>query len=107
MGLVSRVLAAGRLAEEAEETAAALTRGATGALGATRRLVAAGLSAGLDAHLDAEARHLSGAAVSAEGREGVAAFLAKRSPDYAATRAPAPVREADAVRLRGDYLAPS
>lgn len=82
MGLVSRVVADGRLAEEAEAAAAALARGATGAFGATRRLVAAGLSASLDAHLDAEARHLADAAVSAEGREGVAAFLARRSPDY-------------------------
>jgi 2-(1,2-epoxy-1,2-dihydrophenyl)acetyl-CoA isomerase len=87
MGLVSSVVPDGRLAEAAEETAAALARGATGALGATRRLVAAGLSAGLDAHLDAEARHLADAAVSAEGREGVDAFLAKRSPDYAVARA--------------------
>ncbi|WP_228033821.1 enoyl-CoA hydratase/isomerase family protein [Streptomyces spongiae] len=83
MGLVSRVVEADRLADTAEETAVALARGATGAFGATRRLVAEGLSAGLDAHLDAEARHLTEAAVSAEGREGVAAFLAGRSPDFA------------------------
>ncbi|MGW0711529.1 enoyl-CoA hydratase/isomerase family protein [Streptomyces sp. NPDC002643] len=83
MGLVSRVVAADRLAGAAEETAAALARGATGAFGATRRLVAAGLSTGRDAHLDAEARDLTAAAVSAEGREGVAAFLAGRDPHYA------------------------
>ncbi|MGW1608254.1 enoyl-CoA hydratase/isomerase family protein [Streptomyces sp. NPDC002285] len=81
MGLASRVVATGRLAEEARSAAEELARGATGAFGVTRRLVAAGLSAGLDAHLDAEARHLAGAAVSDEGREGVAAFLARRSPD--------------------------
>ncbi|MFC9502248.1 enoyl-CoA hydratase/isomerase family protein [Streptomyces sp. NPDC057002] len=87
MGLVSRVVAADRLAGAAAETAAALARGATGALGATRRLVAAGLSTGLDGHLEEEARHLADAAVSAEGREGVAAFLAKRDPDWARARA--------------------
>ncbi|MEW2403619.1 enoyl-CoA hydratase/isomerase family protein [Streptomyces sp. NPDC046862] len=86
MGLVSRVVAAGRLVADAEAVAAALARGATGAFGVTRRLVAAGLSASLDAHLDAEARHLAAAAVSAEGREGVAAFLARRGPDYAVAR---------------------
>ncbi|MFM9737489.1 enoyl-CoA hydratase/isomerase family protein [Streptomyces brasiliscabiei] len=86
MGLVSRVVDAGRLTEEAEATAAALARGATGAFGATRRLVAAGLSEGLDAHLDAEARHLADAALSAEGRAGVAAFLARGRPDHGVPR---------------------
>ncbi|WP_405718464.1 enoyl-CoA hydratase-related protein [Streptomyces sp. NBC_01537] len=84
MGLVSRVVDPGRLSGTAAEAASALARGATGALGATRRLVAAGLSAGLDAHLDAEARQLAACAVSAEGREGVSAFLAKRPPAYRA-----------------------
>ncbi|MGP4005963.1 enoyl-CoA hydratase/isomerase family protein [Streptomyces sp. 4N124] len=83
MGLVSRIVAPGRLYEEAVETARALARGATGAYGVTRRLVRRALSAGLDEHLDAEARHLAAAAVSAQGREGVAAFLAGRRPDFA------------------------
>jgi 2-(1,2-epoxy-1,2-dihydrophenyl)acetyl-CoA isomerase len=82
MGLVSRVVAAERLYEEAVEVAGALARGATGAYGATRRLVGRALSAGLDEHLDAEARHLAAAAMSAEGREGVTAFLAGRRPDF-------------------------
>ncbi|MER6158144.1 enoyl-CoA hydratase-related protein [Streptomyces sp. NPDC001868] len=87
MGLVSRVVDAGRLTEEAGATAELLARGATRAFGATRRLVAAGLSSGLDAHLDAEARGLADAAVSAEGRAGVAAFLARRRPDHGVSRA--------------------
>lgn len=82
MGLVSRVVEAERLREEAVAAAGALARGATGAYGVTRRLVGRALSAGLDQHLDAEARHLAAAAVSAEGREGVAAFLAGRRPDF-------------------------
>lgn len=86
MGLVSRVVATDRLPEEAAHAATALARGATGALGATRRLVAGALSTGLDAHLDVEARHLAAAAVSAEGREGVDAFLAKRRPDWSGPR---------------------
>ncbi|WP_247196127.1 enoyl-CoA hydratase/isomerase family protein [Streptomyces sp. GESEQ-35] len=82
MGLVSRIVAPERLHEEAVEAAGALARGATAAYGATRRLVGRALSAGLDEHLDAEARHLAAAAVSAQGREGVAAFLAGRRPDF-------------------------
>lgn len=87
MGLVSRVVDAGRLTEEAGATAELLARGATGAFGATRRLVAAGLSVGLDAHLDAEARRLADVAVSAEGRAGVAAFLVRRRQDHGVSRA--------------------
>ncbi|MFF3372398.1 enoyl-CoA hydratase/isomerase family protein [Streptomyces sp. NPDC002680] len=83
MGLVSRVVAPERLYEEAVEAAGALARGATGAYGVTRRLVGRALSAGLDEHLDAEARQLAAAAVSPEGREGVAAFLDGRPPDFA------------------------
>ncbi|MCT9079989.1 enoyl-CoA hydratase-related protein [Streptomyces fulvoviolaceus] len=88
MGLVSRVAEPERLQEEAADTARALARGATGAYGVTRRLVAGALSTGLHEHLDAEARLLAAAAVSAEGREGVAAFLAKRRPDFAQAVAP-------------------
>lgn len=83
MGLVSRVVPPERLHEEAVRTAGALARGATAAYGATRRLVGRALSAGFDEHLDAEARQLAAAAVSTEGREGVAAFLKGRRPDFA------------------------
>ncbi|MFH9552143.1 enoyl-CoA hydratase/isomerase family protein [Streptomyces sp. NPDC051445] len=83
MGLVSRVVTPERLYGEAVGTAGALARGATGAYGATRRLVGRAPAAGLDEQLDAEARQLVAAAGSAEGREGVAAFLAGRPPDFA------------------------
>jgi len=82
IGLVSRVVTPERLNEEAVRVAGALARGATGAFGATRRLVARSLSAGLAEHLDTEARQLAAAAVSGEGREGVAAFLAGRRADF-------------------------
>ncbi|MEV5842444.1 enoyl-CoA hydratase-related protein [Streptomyces sp. NPDC051985] len=82
MGLVSRVVEPERLMAEAVRTAGGLARGATGAYGVTRRLVRGAFSTGLDEHLDAEARQLAAAAVSSEGREGVAAFLAGRRPDF-------------------------
>ncbi|WP_433170246.1 enoyl-CoA hydratase-related protein [Actinoallomurus sp. CA-150999] len=86
IGLVSRVVAADALAAEAERTAEALRRGPTAAFGATRRLVAAGPTAELGPHLDAEARSIAALAASDTGREGVAAFLGKRTPDF--TRVP-------------------
>lgn len=86
IGLVSRTVAPYELAAEAACTAEALRRGPTAAFGATRRLVAAGLTSGLGPHLDREAGALAAAASSDEGREGVAAFLGKRAPDF--TRPP-------------------
>ncbi|GHC98424.1 enoyl-CoA hydratase [Streptomyces violarus] len=86
IGLVSRTVAPDRLSAEAERAAEALRRGPTTAFGATRRLVAAGLTADLGPHLDREAGALAAAAVSDTGREGVAAFLGKRAPDF--TRIP-------------------
>ncbi|MEU9289946.1 enoyl-CoA hydratase-related protein [Streptomyces sp. NPDC048275] len=86
IGLVSRAVPAGELAADAERTAEALRRGPTAAYGATRRLVGAGPTANLGPHLDREARALAAAATSEEGREGVAAFLGKRAPEF--TRVP-------------------
>ncbi|MFC8428217.1 enoyl-CoA hydratase/isomerase family protein [Streptomyces sp. NPDC057253] len=84
MGLVSRIVAPERLKEEAVGIAGALARGATAVYGATRRLLDRALSVDLDDHLDLEARQLTAAAGAAEGREGVAAFLAGRRPDFRA-----------------------
>ncbi len=82
MGLVTRVVEPGRLPDEAERVAHTLAGGAISAIGATRRLGAAGLSAGLDAHLDCEARSLAAAAASPQGGGGGAAFLGKRPPTF-------------------------
>ncbi|MFE5120091.1 enoyl-CoA hydratase/isomerase family protein [Streptomyces sp. NPDC056669] len=82
IGLVSRTVAPDLLAAEALRTAEALCGGPTAAFGATRRLVATGLTADLGTHLDREARAIAAAAASAAGREGVAAFLGKRAPDF-------------------------
>ncbi|MEW2626139.1 enoyl-CoA hydratase-related protein [Streptomyces sp. NPDC048106] len=82
IGLVTRTVAPELLADEAARTAEALRRGPTAALGVTRRLVATGLISDLGPHLDREARALATAATSAEGGEGVAAFLGKRPPEF-------------------------
>jgi 2-(1,2-epoxy-1,2-dihydrophenyl)acetyl-CoA isomerase len=79
MGLVNEVVPD---LDRARELAERLARGATRAFGATKRLVATGMTAGLDAQLDRETRAIAAAAVSAEGVEGVAAFLAKRPPAF-------------------------
>ncbi|VVJ22192.1 Enoyl-CoA hydratase (EC [Amycolatopsis camponoti] len=69
-GLVTSVV------PDADRTAAELARQLAGtASGVTKRLVRQGLSASFDRQLDDEARAIAEAAVSPEGRAGVAAFL--------------------------------
>ncbi|MGR4864694.1 enoyl-CoA hydratase/isomerase family protein [Caulobacter sp. LARHSG274] len=81
MGLVTRVVE-GELMDEAMAVAHELARSATPALGVTRRLLLDSATASLEAQLDAESRGIAGLARTPEGKEGVAAFIAKRAPDF-------------------------
>jgi 2-(1,2-epoxy-1,2-dihydrophenyl)acetyl-CoA isomerase len=82
IGLVTRVAAAGALMQEALEVARQLAGSATQALGATRKLLLASTSNGLEDQLALESGSISGRARTAEGREGVAAFVEKRPPRF-------------------------
>ncbi len=89
MGLVSRVVPDADVAEVATAVARELAAAATGALAATRALLADGQSRTYLDHLDAEAASISARAGTAEGREGVEAFVAKRPARFADVPAPA------------------
>jgi 2-(1,2-epoxy-1,2-dihydrophenyl)acetyl-CoA isomerase len=65
-----------------EDLAAHLVAAPTAALGATRALLLASVTSALEVHLDREAATIAAAAAHAESREGVAAFLARRRPDF-------------------------
>jgi len=80
-GLVNQVLPDAELAATAAALAQKLVAGPTGAFGNVKRLLAAS-SGQLESQLALEARTIAHQGVSAEGREGVAAFLAKRKPEY-------------------------
>lgn len=82
MGVVTRVVAADQLAEEGRKLALQLADGPTRAFGAVRRLLAEAQTASLEQQLSSESAAISSAAGSAEGREGVAAFSARRRPDF-------------------------
>ena len=83
IGLVTRVTAPGALDEEAAALAVQLAAGPTIAYAVSRRLSLASLANGFEDHLAAESRAIAAQARGAEGREGVAAFLAKRPPHFA------------------------
>jgi len=80
-GLVTRVVDDDSLLDEAAALARGLARGPTGALGAAKRLVRGALAHDIDEQMALEQASLVAAAASADGREGIAAFLEKRQPD--------------------------
>lgn len=85
-GLVTAVVPDATLLDAAETLAGQLATGAPLALGAAKRLLRAsggiGGSASLSEQMDEEQRLIQALAGSADGREGIAAFLARRTPDF-------------------------
>ena len=82
IGLVTRVVADEALDTEVELTARALAAGAKRAQGEAKRLLRTSLDDSLALHLEAEAAAIVRSAERADAREGITAFLEKRSPQY-------------------------
>ena len=81
-GLVNQVVPDEELMDAAMAMAGKLARGSTKAYGATKRLILAGATEGLETAMELEGRSISELAGGEDGREGVAAFLAKRPPRF-------------------------
>jgi 2-(1,2-epoxy-1,2-dihydrophenyl)acetyl-CoA isomerase len=82
MGLITRVVESGQLMEAANTVAAQLANGATGALGATRRLLAGSDHNSFEAQMQLESQAIAARARTVDGREGVASFVGKRKPQF-------------------------
>ena len=82
IGLVTRMVEDDALASEGEAMARTLANAATGAVGAARALLRDSFQTGLETQLESEVGSISRAGASAEGREGLAAYFAKRPPDF-------------------------
>src|SRR5438309_1059578 len=80
-GLVNEVVSDEQLPARALEIAEQLARGASGAFGATKRLLAHSLGA-FESHMVLESETIAAHAVSAAGTEGISAFLEKRKPQF-------------------------
>jgi len=80
-GLVNQVVEDDELAETAAALAGRLAGGPVGAFGAVKRLLAEA-EPGFDAQLGRESRSIALRAATAEGAEGIAAFLGKRPPRF-------------------------
>src|ERR1700677_549535 len=80
-GLVNQIVEDDSLAETAAALAARLAAGPAGAFGALKRLLGDS-EQGFEAQLARESRSIASRGISAEGREGISAFLEKRAPRF-------------------------
>jgi 2-(1,2-epoxy-1,2-dihydrophenyl)acetyl-CoA isomerase len=83
-GLVNEVVPDAEVLARASALAAQLAAGPALAHGAAKRLLLEGASASLEATMDAEVRSIAALAGTADGQEGIAAFLGKRAPRFGA-----------------------
>ncbi|MBM7366459.1 enoyl-CoA hydratase/isomerase family protein [Gordonia hydrophobica] len=86
LGILSEIVADDAVEQKAYEAAATLAAGPRGSYRAIRRLVHEGATRSLTDHFAAEGASISVLSATAEGIEGVDAFLAKRAPDYRGVR---------------------
>ena len=82
IGLVNRVVARDDLEKETEKIVAAVLQNAPVALASTKGLIEELWSSSVKEDVDLALRHHMEARESAEAKEGIAAFLEKRSPNW-------------------------
>jgi len=81
-GLVNRVVKAGELLPEARALAGRLADGPAEAHGGVKKLMLLADTNGLESQMEQETRFIAAASGSAEGREGVRAFVEKRKAKF-------------------------
>ena len=72
-----------RLAARTEALATEMASTSRTSNGAVKRLLLGTYRTGLEEQMELEGRYLAGCARSEDGQEGIAAFLAKRKPEFA------------------------
>jgi 2-(1,2-epoxy-1,2-dihydrophenyl)acetyl-CoA isomerase len=82
-GLVTEVVPADQLAGRADQLAEQMAVTSSGSNGGVKALLLGTFANGLEEQMETEGRLIAQRAESADGREGVDAFLAKRKPDFA------------------------
>jgi 2-(1,2-epoxy-1,2-dihydrophenyl)acetyl-CoA isomerase len=81
-GLVTEVVPDDALAGRTDELAAQMASTASGSNGGIKALMLATFKSGLEEQMELEGRLIAERAESADGREGVDAFMAKRKPEF-------------------------
>ncbi|MCB0993022.1 MAG: enoyl-CoA hydratase-related protein [Acidimicrobiales bacterium] len=81
-GLVNRVVPKGEADQAALDLAAQMAAGASSALGKAKRLIYEGFDSALPEAGEREGMAITAAMASANGKEGIAAFVEKREPNF-------------------------
>jgi 2-(1,2-epoxy-1,2-dihydrophenyl)acetyl-CoA isomerase len=81
-GLVNQVVPADELMSVAEDLAAHLAAGPTESYAIVKRLLLSSATDSLESQMEHEARGIAASSKTADGQEGIAAFLAKRRPVF-------------------------
>ncbi len=81
-GLVTRIVDAESLSQEALQLAQELASGPTAAYGRLRNLLLRSTDSSFEAHLENESRALSELSRTEHGQEGISAFVSRRKPDF-------------------------
>ena len=81
-GAINRVVPADTLDAEALALAEQLANGPTQAFGTVKKLLLTSYSNGLETQLDSEAIGIANMTKLADGKEGIAAFMEKRAPEF-------------------------
>ncbi len=81
-GIVNQVVADDEVLEQAMALAGKLAKGPTAAYGRVKTLLNASFDNGLETQMELEARAIGELVASADGQEGLSAFLNKRKPEF-------------------------
>lgn len=81
-GLVNQVVSADDLMATAQQLAEHLAAGPTAAYGVVKRLLLNSGDDSLESQMEHETRGIADSARTTDGREGIAALLAKRRPEF-------------------------
>ena len=81
-GIVTKVVPDANLQAEADALATQLAAGAPGAFGGAKRLLHSGWSETLETQMELETQTIAARAHTADGREGIAAFIEKRAAKF-------------------------
>lgn len=84
MGLITRVVPDAELRQQSEALVQELTRGATCAFGGVKRLLYSSATASLAEQMELETEWIAEMARMRDAREGITAFLDKRTPNFTA-----------------------